>query len=231
MFFKNDVVYKQGQDCNKVYLILDGEFEQMKQTILGRDRTVQIQDYIGPKTERGKPSMHFRKMQKFTSNLNILSKGMLFGFDDAMAKCDKYTQTTRCKTDQSTVFWINKADFIQKVSFYSDTQSYLKERIAGKSSDIEIQDSINQNVFNFYKKNNNVIDKINQKGFNKVKSSEFFETMFGGDPIPTSKIERILDSKRDARLKRVKPGPVIISEPEKDCHHCEELVEKKHNTN
>ena len=87
-------------------------------------------------------------------------------------------------------------------------------------------------MFNFYKNNKNVIDKINQKGFNKVKSSEFFETMFGGDPIPTSKIERILDRKRDARLKRVKPGPVIISEPDKDgCHHCEELVEVKHNKN
>lgn len=64
---------------------------------------------------------------------------------------------------------------------------------------------------------------------NKIRSNEFFETMFGGDPIPKTKIDRVIAHKIKTRGNREKVGPVIIEEPpEKDgCHHCHELVEKE----
>lgn len=72
---------------------------------------------------------------------------MLFGFDDAASNSKFYSQSTRCKTDNGTIFWINKADFLQKIASYSETQKFLTQRIAGRDEDVDVQDALNYNVF------------------------------------------------------------------------------------
>ena len=80
------MVYKQGEKCDKLYLVLDGEFEQTKFTDLGKDKSVNIVDYIGPKSERCKSTNPFKKNLKIKSNLNMLSRGMIIGYEDAVSK-------------------------------------------------------------------------------------------------------------------------------------------------
>ena len=118
----------------------------------------------------------------------------MIGYEDVVSLSKSYSSTVRCISVTADILVMNSKDFISRVNIYQDTWNQMKDSAKSKQRYAMSQNNLNQAIFKVQS------SKTQSKEVpvdNQIKSMDFFNNMFGGNPIPENKIQRILAEKED----------------------------------
>lgn len=119
---KKQVVYKEGDTANEVYLIQKGEFELSKRVIISLK---------SPRAFPVKSALKNKKISKSTP-IAILAKGSMFGEEEIFSNQEYRAATCVCVSNEGCILTITKENF-QKLILKSDEAfDYMKKRTINK---------------------------------------------------------------------------------------------------
>ena len=126
MFKINQVIYKQGEESNFVYIVHTGDFEVLRANKLypmeidvNEHPTDKVRSMLGPNRGLNKQTDHdSRKEASYKSQLvrvALLSKWSILGHEDVLNTRD-YTTTCVCKSHNAQVYMCEAAKFHNLIS-------------------------------------------------------------------------------------------------------------------
>lgn len=198
---KNQVLYKQGDACSRIFVVVDGEFQQTITEEVKKPAAFQHRAYTGPEDIREKVFSVQEGIMKVAHRYNqahvaIIGKGVMMGDEDAVA-LQGYSKTTKCLSRQAEVLAMSVTDFLQRVRHNEETWNFVQSRAQEKFKfDFKASHLNKKMKFKQVKRNTGVIIPE----LDVVKPSDFFKLSFGGERIPYRKMNRIMNRMREAPL-------------------------------
>eukprot|EP00347_Sterkiella_histriomuscorum_P008621 403344394 len=115
---RNQVLYKEGDSADYVYIVKGGQFEVIKTLHLAEDKSQQTkQIFANPmranKVGQSQSLNHTRRVQKSQIHLLKLEKGNIIGDEDLIDHNPLYTTTVYCSSLQGLVGQMKKEDFLR----------------------------------------------------------------------------------------------------------------------
>jgi CRP-like cAMP-binding protein len=136
-FFKNQVVYKEGEAVNEVFLVTEGEFLFQKKIVVqdGRKKNAIYNECYSDNVEIVKfRSKALQKNLVQVANIAKVGVGELFGVEENQDEVRRFSCI--CNSQSAKVLCILKADFYKRVKG-EDTVRYIQEKILVKEMEIQ----------------------------------------------------------------------------------------------
>lgn len=137
-FYQKQVVYKQGQPCNMVYLIKSGEFEQT--IVVNKDNENELNSttgYTGPTKQHKKITDYSSQINKkqpiLIAHVALLNKGMMMGDEDTIAHIN-YSKSVVCKSISAETLAITSIDFLKLVKACHESHNQICKREVSRLS-------------------------------------------------------------------------------------------------
>ena len=108
-FYKNQVIFRQGQKIPNLYLVMSGEFILTQKDSFEKDDSDLINDNFRQKQcikSNLSKALLVKNHSKLSTNLMTACKGSVIGLIDKIL-FDSYSSTCICKTVQATAFEID----------------------------------------------------------------------------------------------------------------------------
>ncbi|KAL4482264.1 hypothetical protein ABPG72_018045 [Tetrahymena utriculariae] len=159
---KNSVVFKEGQICQYVYIINEGDFvAKMK-----FEQNSGINDIL---SEDQKPIYKNEFSSKKDLKISVLSYPEMFGEEDIIKQQNR-SYSVICESSEGSLLAISKEDFINKIMIDSNSNQFIMQRMANKSTNTSNRV---QNIENLLSQYSNFV--IDDKG-NKNKERKSFSS-------------------------------------------------------
>jgi CRP-like cAMP-binding protein len=113
-FKKGNVVYKEGQLMENIFLIREGEVK------ISKNIKISIIDQNEPIT---KGTIHLKKYYNHKADMSIISQGEFVGINDL--DNSNYTSTCTCISNEAKMFMISKEDFSKRLT-NEESQEIIK---------------------------------------------------------------------------------------------------------
>ena len=123
-FVRKQLVFKEKDAPEEVYIVRDGEFQFYKNIRLEPQATY---DFVLRKV-----SNMLKKDHVHRTDLAILGKGEIFGEDDVIKDVPRSTSCV-CISMTASVLYLSKSDFIKRIK-NDDSLKYIRERLEIKSN-------------------------------------------------------------------------------------------------
>ncbi|CDW90548.1 UNKNOWN [Stylonychia lemnae] len=156
-----------------------------------------INSYLGPQAQNRKDN-HQRNQSfqlpnqgvQYEQQILIVGQGNFLGEEDAVKMVD-YTTTVKCYSENGVLLVMKVQDFYQKIKGSTDTWQLIKN--VAKSKENTTNNSLIRQYY-LDKDNKEQAKEIVRQKINEVEidDMEFFKTMFWGEPIPSRKIDKII---------------------------------------
>lgn len=151
-YMRNQIVFKEGDQCCFVYVVLQGEFEITKLIKPVAEKDEHWNFYIGPLRE--KSGINERLVKHINKNpgylpqrITIIGVGNMIGEEDASQERG-YTSTCKCLSQNGVLLAIKTNDFFFRVKTNEDTWKYIEK--SAKFKDYSSANTINKS-FNINK--------------------------------------------------------------------------------
>lgn len=130
VFYRDQVVIKQGCSCEHVYLVISGEFEQCVTVEQQLSKNLHEMNLNGPQkvseTHMKRIIRHKPAKKKMIVNTSLLNKGMMIGIYDAV-QLRAYTSTVRCRTQIAEAYEISATDYFHLIRLFDCTVKEVEE--------------------------------------------------------------------------------------------------------
>lgn len=121
--FKNNVIYREGDNAEYVYIIRTGEFKFFKRLVMRKSASTSL---IG----RQILADRLRKNEVLTAPIVILGNGEIFGEEEVMKECNR-DMTCICASNEASILMISKEDFLKRIKS-EESWNFVKQRLALK---------------------------------------------------------------------------------------------------
>ncbi|KAL4473862.1 hypothetical protein ABPG74_022726 [Tetrahymena malaccensis] len=159
---KNSIVFKEGQICQYVYIIAQGDFvAKMK-----FEQNSGINDILA---DDQKPIYKNEFSSKKDLKISVLSYPEMFGEEDIIKQQNR-SYSVICESSEGCLLAISKEDFINKIMIDSNSNQFIMQRMANKSTNTSNRV---QNIENLLSQYSNFV--IDDKG-NKSKERDSFSS-------------------------------------------------------
>lgn len=123
VFTKNQIVYREGDTAETVYIIRSGEFKFSKKLVILKSQSAKL---IGRQILADKR----RRNEVSKAHIVILGNGEIFGEDEVIKNCSR-DMTCMCMSYEACVLVIMKEDFLNRIKS-EESWNYVKQRLALK---------------------------------------------------------------------------------------------------
>mmetsp|Transcript_34688 Transcript_34688/g.53175 ORF Transcript_34688/g.53175 Transcript_34688/m.53175 type:complete len:408 (-) Transcript_34688:1254-2477(-) len=127
---RGNIIYAKGDSTRNIYIVLNGEFEQIKHIKVHKKRDEQAEVtklfMQGAKSERHEDMQKLKNIkslkqntERFNLQCSIICKGQIFGEEDAIHST-KHSKTVKCKSFKGELLEMTIADFYHRVKTVSE---------------------------------------------------------------------------------------------------------------
>eukprot|EP00347_Sterkiella_histriomuscorum_P012371 403368842 len=208
-FIRNQTIYKEGDICRFIYIVLDGEFEITKKMRPHIQDDSNLTKYLGPQILSPNQRKSDRQIQftlqksdnVYSQRISIVSRGNMIGEEDAIKMRD-YTTTLKCVSQNGILLALKTSDFYQRIKTNEETWQYLQKTSLLKEGNIYQSIFRSEKLIKSNVENTKLICKKEEAKDMEIKDIDFFKTTFWGEPIPSRKVERVIQTNQQKRRQK-----------------------------